>query len=378
MSQASETRISRRTYLKYITIAAASVAVGYTLRDVAGRYVWIPGSPTTVMKTTTRAETVSCPLRAVAAASGLLVGAAAMSKPLADSRYASTLAREFNFLTPEYEMKWEAIHPSANRWNFDPADKLVMFASEHQMKVKGHPLIWHESLPTWVNTNMSADELRRAMQEHVRTLVGHYRGRVHAWDVVNEAVDDNGGLRKSLFLDKLGDRYIDEAFQLAHEADPDALLFYNDYGAEGLGSKSDRVYELLKKLVVDRVPIHGVGLQMHINAAAADYPRPEDVAANIRRLAALGLNVNISEMDVRIRDVAVDLPERLDVQRRVYHDIIAACRREEGFVAVTFWGFTDAHSWVNGSFGPDMPLLFDANYQPKPAYWGVLDALLSE
>jgi GH35 family endo-1,4-beta-xylanase len=117
---------------------------------------------------------------------------------------------------------------------------------------------------------------------------------------------------------------------------------------------------------------------MHIDAAAADYPKPEDVAANIRRLAALGLNVNISEMDVRIRDVAVDLPERLDVQRRVYHDIIAACRREEGFVAVTFWGFTDAHSWVNGSFGPDMPLLFDANYQPKPAYWGVLDALLSE
>jgi len=223
---------------------------------------------------------------------------------------------------------------------------------------------------------MSSDELHQIMQGHIRTLVDHYRGRVHAWDVVNEAVDDDGGLRKTLFLDKLGDRYIDEAFQLAHEADPDALLFYNDYGAEGLGSKSDRVYELLKKLVTDRVPIHGVGLQMHINAAAADYPKPEDIAANIRRLTALGLKVNISEMDVRIRDVPVDLFERLEIQRRIYHDIVAACRREEGFVAVTFWGLTNAHSWVNSHFGPDAPLLFDKNYQPKPAYYGVLEAIL--
>jgi endo-1,4-beta-xylanase len=314
---------SRRAYLKYVGVAAASIAVGYALRDMADRYVPIPGSPVTVTKTTIRAETVACPasLRAAAEASGLLVGAAVLSRHLADSRYAGTLAGEFNFLTPEYEMKWEAIHPSANRWNFDPADTLVRFASEHQMKVKGHALVWHDSLPVWVNANMSTDELHQATQEHIHTLVGHYRGQIDAWDVVNEAVDDEGSLRRSLFLDKLGERYIAEAFQLAHEADPDALLIYNDYGAEGLGGKSDRVYELLKKLVTDRVPIHGVGLQMHINAAAADYPKPEDIAANIRRLTALGLKVDISEMDVRIRDVPVDLSERLEIQRRIYHDL---------------------------------------------------------
>jgi len=157
------------------------------------------------------------------------------------------------------------------------------------------------------------------------------------------------------------------------------LLFYNDYDAEAAGGyqkvKSDRVYELVKKLVKDGVPIHGVGLQMHL--FVVEYPKPEDIAANVRRLAALGLKVSITEMDVRVKDVPLDINERLEMQRRVYHDVVAACIKEEGFMGVTFWGFTDAHSWINDvGQGPDYPLLFDENYQPKPAYWGVMDALL--
>ena len=216
------------------------------------------------------------------------------------------------------------------------------------------------------------------MQRHVREEVARYRGKVYAWNVVNEAVDRDE-LRKTIFLEKLGEGYIAEAFRIAHETDPDAMLFYNDYDAEAAGglqkAKSDRVYELVKKLVRDGVPINGVGLQMHL--FAVEYPNPEDIAANVRRLAALGLKVDISEMDVRIKELPLSMPERLEMQRRIYHDVIAACVREKGFMGITFWGLTDAHSWINeAGEGPDYPLLFDENYQPKPAYWGVMDALL--
>jgi GH35 family endo-1,4-beta-xylanase len=391
MSESRGTNVSRRNYLKYIGVAAAGVAVGVA----AGRYAWVPGSPEAVTHTATRSETVtqtvtetvtealscSSSLRAAADSRHLLVGAAASPEfLLLDDRYANTLAREFNFLTPENAMKWGQVHPTPDYWNFAPADALVKFASEHEMKVKGHAVIWDKmQMPSWVNSQMSSEELRRVMQEHIHTLVGRYRGRVYAWDVVNEAVDDAEGLRKGLFFQKLGEGYIADAFRLAHEADPEALLFYNDYNAEAAvgwrKDKSDRVYALVKKLLANEVPIHGVGLQMHITAT--NYPRPEDVAANIRRLAALGLKVNIGEMDVQIKDVPGDLFKRFEVQRQVYHDIIAGCLKEQGFIAVTFWGFTDAHSWIGYFFGPDDPLLFDENYQPKPAYWGVMDALLN-
>jgi endo-1,4-beta-xylanase len=313
-------------------------------------------------------------LRAVAENDALLVGAAVIPSYLSEKsngamKYANTLANEFNFLTPENAMKWRPIDQSG----FGPADNLVDFASQNKMKVKGHTLVWHNQLPDWVNAQMSSDELRAAVQDHIISVVGHFKGRVFAWDVVNEAVDDKSGLRNSIFLQKLGDGYIAEAFRLAHETDPDAFLTYNDYGAEGSGGKSDRVYDLVRKLLADGVPIHGVGLQMHIKAS--DYPTPSSIAANIRRLASLGLKVNISEMDVRISDIQGDMTEKLKVQRQVYHDILAACLKEKGFMAVTFWGFTDAHSWIQSRYGPDNPLLFDQNYQAKPAYYGVFEAL---
>jgi len=378
--------LDRRRFLKYASVGAiAGVATGYCLRDVADRCasIQIPTIATTttqtVTETTTEPLSCSASLRAAADVRGLLLGAAVAPEYLHDARYANTLAREFNFLTPENAMKWGPVHPAPDRWYFDPADEIAKFASDHQMKVKGHAVIWDKmQMPSWVTSQMSTDELRRVMQEHIHTLVGRYRGRVYAWDVVNEAVDDAGGFRKGLFFEKLGEGYVAEAFQLAHEADPDALLFYNDYNAEATTGwrkeKCDRVYALVKKLLANGVPIHGVGLQMHISAT--DYPRPVDVAANIRRLAALGLKVNISEMDVQIKDVPGELPKRLEVQRQVYHDLIAACIKEQGFLAVTFWGFTDAHSWIDEWFGQDDPLLFDENYQPKPAYWGVMDALV--
>jgi GH35 family endo-1,4-beta-xylanase len=198
---------------------------------------------------------------------------------------------------------------------------------------------------------------------------------VAVWDVVNEAIDDStGGLRDTVFLRGLGPGYIAEAFRLAREADPEALLVYNDYGGEGLNRKSDAIYDLVRGLKAEGVPIDGVGLQMHISAGG--YPTAADIAANLARLADLGLLVNVSEMDVRIRDVAGDQATRLQRQREVYREVVGVCVARPGCHAVTFWGFTDAHSWIDTFFGEDDPLLLDEQYRAKPAFFGVEDAYL--
>jgi len=389
--------MERRRFLKYAGAALAGATIGV----VAGRQAEVTSPSQIITETATQSRTVtettieectestccSATLRAAAETRGILVGAATSSSFIGEARYRNTLAREFDFLTTENEMKWRRIHPAPDQWDFEPADTIVKFASEHQMKVKCHNILWKdERTPDWVKAERSREEFLRILEEHVQTLVGRYKGKVYAWDVVNEAVDTNevNGLRRNVFLEKLGEGYIAEAFRLAHEADPDALLLYNDYELESADSspyrkaRSDRIYKLAKKLVDDGAPIHGVGLQMHLDAW--NCPGPVDVAVDVRRLARLGLKVNISEMDVRIteKELAGTLTERLERQRRIYHDIIAACVKEQGFMAVTFWGFTDAHSWIDEEFGADDPLLFDENYQPKPAYWGVMDALLGE
>jgi GH35 family endo-1,4-beta-xylanase len=241
------------------------------------------------------------------------------------------------------------------------------------MRIKGHALIWHGSVPAWLNS-LSPAEFRAAFEGHIRSVGEHFRGRVVAWDVVNEAIADDGpGLRDTVFRQKLGDQYIAEAFRLARQADPQALLFYNDYGGEGLNAKSDRIYSLVQGLRAQGVPIDGVGLQMHVTGT--NPPGDGNIAANMRRLAALGLFVNISEMDVRIRDVPGTTAARLDVQKAVYHSIVSVCAAEPRCDGVTFWGFTDAYSWIDAQFGADDPLVFDEQYNVKPAYFGVLDAL---
>lgn len=288
-----------------------------------------------------------------------------------DEAYAATVVREFSAVTPENAMKWGPVHPTEGGWDFDPADRIVAFAEAHGLRVHGHALLWHRQLPAWLDPAMGRARLGRALASHVEILVDRYRGRIASWDVVNEAVADRGGLRDTLFLRTLGEGYVADAFRLAHEADPGARLYYNDYGAEGDGRKSDAVYALVRRLVDRGTPIHGIGLQMHLDAAAR--PAPAAIAANVARLAALGLEVRISEMDVRVRRVRRRDP--LAVQRAVYHDVIAACAGMRGFAGVTVWGVSDAHSWIDARFGEDDPLLLDRDYAPKPAYFGARDAL---
>jgi endo-1,4-beta-xylanase len=311
------------------------------------------------------------PLRDAAQGSGKLVGAAVQSALLADGRYGGVLGRHFNYLTAEYEMKWDAIERTRGVNNFAPGDAIVAYGQGNGMKIKGHTLVWHGSVPSWAGSLSPAD-LRTAFEEHIRAVAEHFRGRVAAWDVVNEAIaDDGSGLRDTVFRQKLGDQYIADAFRIARQADPQALLFYNDYGGEGLNQKSNRIYDLVQGLRAQGVPIDGVGLQMHITGS--NPPSDANVAANMRRLASLGLRVNISEMDVRIRDLPAST--RLETQRAVYRTIVAVCVAEPQCEAVTFWGFTDAYSWIDAQFGADDPLLFDDNYGAKPAYSGVFDAL---
>jgi endo-1,4-beta-xylanase len=315
------------------------------------------------------------PLRSAAAVAGKWVGAAVQSGYIAsEPDYVAALTRHFSYLTAEYQMKWDPIQRQQGVFDFSGGDAIVAFAEAHGMRVKGHALLWHGATPSWVGT-LSPRELRDAVADHIRTVAGHYHDRVAAWDVVNEAVADNGsGLRDTVFSRGLGPDYIADAFRTAREADPNALLFYNEYGAEGKGAKSDRVYELVRGLRQKGVPIDGVGLQMHVDATS--YPQPADIAANMQRLVALGLLVNISEMDVRIRTAPGATAQRLDLQKRVFHDIVAVCAAEPRCHAVTFWGFTDKHSWIDSFFGADDPLLLDEGYRAKPAFFGVQDAFL--
>jgi endo-1,4-beta-xylanase len=310
-------------------------------------------------------------------------GCAVSTAHLGDGAYASLAGSEFNQITPENEMKWDATEPQSGNFTFGGGDAVVTFAQQHSMKVKGHAMVWHLQLPSWVQALSSASAVRAAMTAHIRGLATHYRGKVFAWDVVNEAIDDGYGyrLRDSVFRRALGDDYIAEAFRIAHEADPDALLFYNDYSIEGLGGKADAAFSLVKKLVSEGVPISGIGLQMHVNANGS--PSGSDIAANIRRLAALGLLVNVSELDASVCSVTGSATVKLAAQRTRMHEIVAACVAESKCIGVTLWGVSDKYSWLNqyspckpgaGETGMPWGLPFDDKYAKKPAWDGMVDA----
>ncbi len=314
-------------------------------------------------------------LRDAAAARGLRIGAAVNMSPFRNEPiYAQTLSREFNILVAENAMKFDALHPAQNTYNFTDADALVAFAEANNMAVRGHTLIWHNQIPGWLTGgNFTRDQVIAIMRDHIMTVVGRYRGRIAAWDVVNEAVSDsNGQLRpESFWLQKIGPEYIAMAFQFAHEADPDAKLYYNDYGAEAAGTKSDAVFNLVSGLVNQGVPINGVGWQMHqINPFRIQQAH----RTNAQRLAGLGLEVSITEMDVRI-----SLPttqQELDEQALAYSDAIQFCLSQPNVKTLVMWGFTDKYSWIPGFFsGFGDALIFDMNYQPKPAYSAMLSAL---
>jgi endo-1,4-beta-xylanase len=286
---------------------------------------------------------------------------------------------------PEDAMKWWVLRPTRAAFDFKQGDAIIQFAQAHAMKVRGHCLLWGRNNPKWLtNGGFTPAQLSGLAREHVQTVVHHYAGQVFAWDVVNEALDENGEPRDTIWNSGLGAatrarrmEYIEQAFRWAHAADPNALLFYTEAEAEALGRKSDAVYSMLKDFRARGVPVHGVGLQMHVSNLTVDE---DAVAANIARLTKLGLQVHITELDVALPvDADGDARDASGVEQQggIYAKIVHACLKSAGCTAIQTWGFSDKYSWIGSSShhtrGCALP--FDRNYQKKPAYDSLLKAL---
>lgn len=315
------------------------------------------------------------PLRGWADEHNLHIGTAVGMQPFnSDEEYTEVLAEEFNMLTAENAMKWNPLRPNRDAFNFNNADALVDFAEDNEMAVRGHTLVWHSQLPGWLtNGTWSREELIDILDEHITTVVERYAGQVQAWDVVNEAIDDNGNLRQNIWLDTIGEEYIALAFEMAHAADPDAQLYYNDYNIAGSNAKSDAVYALVSDLIDDGVPIDGVGFQAHLSTEYG-APSASDLAANMQRFGDLGLQVAITELDVRIPLPASS--QELSEQADIYRRMLNACLDATNCSTFTMWGFTDRYSWVPDTFeGEGAALIFDEEYTPKPAYDALQEAL---
>jgi endo-1,4-beta-xylanase len=325
-------------------------------------------------------------LRETAERSGILVGAAVRPEQLSEIAYATTLAREFSMVEPEDAMKWEILHPASEKFDFSQADRVVAFGISHRMKVRGHTLVWHQQNPLWLTDGRhTPEQLAGILEQHIKAVVGHYRGKVFAWDVVNEAFDERvaGKLRSTIWYDqpgigraRKGKSYIEDCFRWARAADPDALLFYNDAEAEVMNAKSDAIFAMVQDFRRRGVPIDGVGFQMHIGNL---HPDVTSISENIGRFTALGVQVHITEMDVAL---PVDAngnarPADLQLQADVYRNIASACLAHTGCTAIQTWGFTDRYSWI-GSHSKrtqGAALLFDRDYRPKPAYGALKQAL---
>jgi endo-1,4-beta-xylanase len=316
-------------------------------------------------------------LKAAADSRGKLAGFAMASGRIGDDRaeYLNVAAREFNCVVAEWGMKFGHLCPKARGvYDFNDADTIMAFAKANGMKVRGHTLLWHEQQPRWFKEDeWSRQEMAEVVHEHIKALMGRYKGQIFAWDVVNEAIadgnDPNQVYRVTNYYETLGPEFIDMAFRWAREEDPSAKLFYNDYGADFGGVKFEKLYKLVKGMKERGVPIDGVGLQMHIGLWADG--KGEKLAGVIQRLSELGLEVQITEMDV-----AVDLPadsNSLAKQAKVYGEITGVAMREKACTALLLWGFTDKHSWIpshsKGKQGA--ALIFDEGYKPKPAYEAV-------
>jgi endo-1,4-beta-xylanase len=339
-----------------------------------------------------------------------------------DPNAAAIAEKHFSTISPENDLKWESIHPQPDRYNWGPADSYVAFGEKNKMVIIGHCLVWHSQTPNWVFAGTSPttspnatpnvagpntpagrrgrgfagpfatrDELLQRMRDHIRTVVGHYRGRIKGWDVVNEALAENGTMRNdSLWFQIIGQGdpnkkydHIENAFRFAHEADPDAELYYNDYNLETSKAKCDGAVAIVKYLKSKGLRIDGVGIQLH---GGLTYPTVEGLEYAITSLAATGVKVMVTELDIRTQTRGYRGADVSQVSRGSTNDPNAAAAETQKKLAdkyaeifsvllkhkkdisrVTFWGVYDATSWIGGS-----PLLFDRKYQPKEAFFAVI------
>lgn len=312
-------------------------------------------------------------LQSAAAASGRYFGAALDPGDFGEKPYVKLAAEQLGSVTPENQMKWAVVEPRRGDFNWDGADELVAFAKSHSQKIRGHNLVWHSQLPAWLTGgSLTPAELRKLMVDHIALEAGRYKGAIYAWDVVNEPFADDGAWRKSIWYDAMGVDYVAMALDAARAADPDAKLYINDYNVEAAGPKMRALYDLAASLKRAGAPIDGVGLQAHFVAGHT----PSDLRAVMEEFAALGVDVAVTELDVRV-ETPPDA-QSLAVQAADYAAVTGACRAVKRCVGVTTWGITDAHSWIPSFFsGYGAALPFDENYTPKPAYFAAIEALKS-
>jgi endo-1,4-beta-xylanase len=319
-----------------------------------------------------------------------------------DARGVAIIAAQFDTITPENVLKWQLVHPRPDSYAFDAADRYVAFGEKHHMFIVGHTLVWHSQVPQWVfqddkGAPLDRNALLKRMREHIQTVVGRYKGRIGGWDVVNEALDEDGTLRQTPWLKIIGEDYLAKAFQYAHEADPKAELYYNDYSVENPAKRNGAV-ALIKKLKDSGATVHAIGLQGHDKM---EWPTIEQQEATILAFKALGIKVNITELDVDVLPAAsqqrtADVGLNVDAQAKLnpyagglpdavqealarrYADLFAVFCKYKGTISrVTFWGVMDSDSWLNNwpvRGRTSYPLLFDRQGQPKPAFQAVIRA----
>jgi len=314
-----------------------------------------------------------------------------------DRRGVPIIKAQFNSITPENILKWESVHPKPDTYDFTAPDRYVEFGETNSMYIIGHTLVWHSQTPRWVFQDalgrpVSREVLLQRMHDHIFTVVGRYKGRIKGWDVVNEALNEDGSLRNSPWRRIIGDDYIEKAFQYAHEADPQAQLHYNDYSLENEPKRNGAIV-LIKKLQREGIPITAVGLQDHVKM---DWPTTEQLDETIAAFARLGVKVMITELDVdvvtatqynRTADIALNgqsatgadalksgLPESLQKELAArYAELFGVYHKHRADISrVTFWGVTDGDSWLNARTRTNYPLLFDRAGNPKPAFYAVL------
>jgi endo-1,4-beta-xylanase len=311
-------------------------------------------------------------LRQFAARRGITIGTAVQSRAFReDATYRALLADEFDGLTFENQLKWDVVEPQRGRYEWGNADALVSFAQQQGIALRGHTLVWSSALPGWLTTSaFTRDQLRAILRDHIYAVVGRYRGRVAAWDVVNEPLDSSGQLGRSFWYQALGADYLADALRWAHEADPKAALYINDFGVENRNRKSDGLYQLVSTLRQAGVPINGVGFQSHLTV---DSPLAT-LEENLSRFTELGLDVAITELDVRLpRPVTENLRV---MAANVYAKVLRDCLAVRRCVSYTVWGFSDSYSWVPYAYpGWGEACLYDATFGPKPAYLRVRDVL---
>ncbi len=323
-----------------------------------------------------------------------------------DACAVSLVKSQFNSISPEHVLKWRRIHPHLGRFEFEAADRYVAFGQKNVMFIVGHTLVWHYDTPQWVFQNdkgnpVDRDTLLARMREHIFAVVGRYKGRIGGWDVVNEALNENGSLRQSPWLKIIGEDYLLKAYQFAHEADPQAGLYYNDYLLEDAPKRAGAI-ALVEKLRSQGVPITAIGLQGHYRI---DRPTAAELDDTIRAFSKLGLKVMITELDVdvlppatRSRAAEVDMHFELQAElnpyanglpdsvqqalAKRYADLFAVFfKHRDSISRVTFWGVTDGDSWLNNwpvKGRTNYPLLFDRACQPKPGFDAVIQVALRE